>query len=331
MLHIDVADSGIGIPAEQVTEIFRPFYQIDSRQGREFQGTGLGLSISRRLVEAMAGTIAVESVLGRGSVFRVALPTGVNQQAEDQFAAAQVTRGVAVDFDSLKPSTILVADDEPLNRDLIKSYLAGSRHQIIEAEDGEQAVRLCLKHQPDLVLMDIRMPALDGREALARLKARDETRHIPVIAVTASSLLNSQMELKSLFDGYADKPLNRSKLFAELAKFIATAEPSPLAPETQEIDLPAPTSAGRDWTELGAALDSLHTTVWPNLVKLVPAQATMKFSALLTELATNHACPLLANHARQLLEAAEMMDFGKASRLLEEFPELIAAIRASHA
>jgi signal transduction histidine kinase/DNA-binding response OmpR family regulator len=329
MLSVEVADTGIGISADQVVEIFRPFYQIDSRQGREFQGTGLGLSISRRLVEAMAGSIAVESVVGQGSVFRVALPVRLNRRPDDTLAA-EPDAG-PVDFNLLKPSKILVADDVPLNRDLIKSYLAGTRHQVIEAEDGEQAVKLCLKHQPDLVLMDIRMPALDGQEALTQLKSREETRHIPVIAVTASSLLNSQQELKSTFDGYADKPLNRGKLFAELAKFIPLAERLHRTVEKAPQPATEPALANRDWTELCAALDDLHATVWPNLVKLVPAQATLKFSKRLAELAEQFSCPLLAEHARQLTLSSELMDFPRSSRLLESFPQVIATLRSSHA
>ncbi|MES2658098.1 MAG: CHASE3 domain-containing protein [Verrucomicrobiota bacterium] len=329
MLHIEVTDTGIGIPEEKVSEIFRPFYQVDSRQGREFQGTGLGLSISSRLTEAMEGTISVESIHGKGSVFRVALPVRRNRSEEPAAVVEEVVG--PVDFNLLRPSVILVADDVLLNRDLIKSYLAGSHHQVIEAEDGEQAVSLCLKHHPDLVLMDIRMPVVDGREALARLRSRDETRGIPVIAVTASSLLYSQVELRSMFDAYADKPLNRGKLFTELAKFLPATETIPLANKVTAPASTEPIPAGHDWSELCSRLDTLHETVWPNLVKLVPAQATMNFSAQLAELAADHACPPLADHARQLLEAAEMMDFGKASRLLEEFPKLIATLRASHA
>ncbi len=327
MLHLEVADTGIGIPEDQAAEIFRPFYQIDSKQSRHFQGTGLGLSISRRLVEAMDGTLAVESVLGKGSVFRVALPTRVSSRAE-KFAVEQ--HAGPVDFNLLKPSKILVADDVPLNRDLIKSYLAGTGHQVIEAEDGEQAVQLCLKHQPDIVLMDIRMPTLNGREALAQLRAREETRQIPVIAVTASSLLNSQVELKSLFDGYADKPLSRSKLFAELAKFIPLAEPLPRIIENAPPLATAPDGSPHDWTELCVTLTALQDTVWPNLAKLVPVQATMQFAKNLAELAAAHSCSPLADYASQLLLSAELMDFPQASSLLESFPRIIASLRSSH-
>ena len=329
LLHIRVADTGIGISDDHLPEIFRPFYQIDSRHGRQFQGTGLGLSISQSLVEALEGTLTVESVMEKGSVFSVSLPTRLSRRAEDQFTEEHDSVSSPVDFTLLKPSKILVVDDEPLNRELIRTFLADTGHQVIEAENGEQAVSLCLRDLPDLVLMDIRMPSMDGREALALIRSREEIRHIPLIAVTASSLLNSQLELKAMFDGFMDKPINRGKLFLELSKFIPSAQ-APARPQEKAVVEPIPYAERRDWTKLCDALESLHLSVWPDLVKLVPAQGTMRFSASLTELATEHSCPFLTEHAGQLLHAAETMDFNEAGRLLREFPLIIAELRSPY-
>jgi signal transduction histidine kinase len=327
-LRIEVADTGIGISEEHLDEIFRPFYQIDSRQGRQFQGTGLGLSISRRLVEAMDGTLKVESTLGKGSVFRVCLPTSLKRLPDLSGAEETSSQAVAVDFNRLLPAKIVVADDEPLNRELIRNYLAGSPHQVFEAENGEQAVALCVKYQPDLVLMDIRMPAMDGREALARLRADERTRHIPLIAVTASSLLNSQQELKTIFDGFSDKPISRSRLFMELAKFLPAAEPALPLPVASKPPHSAVTGSASP--ALVAALQEIHDTVWPDLAKIVPAQGTMRFASHLTTLAVEHDCPALASHAQELAQAAETMDFTEAGRLLRYFPQLLTEIRSSH-
>jgi len=328
MLDVEVADTGIGIPEEFLPEIFRPFYQIDSRQARQFQGTGLGLSISHRLVEAMSGTITAESEFGKGSVFRVSLPTHYSRLSQENLVAEQESSQAAVDFNQLQPSRILIVDDEPLNRELIRNYLAGTRHEVIEAENGEQAVAKCLLIRPDVVLMDIRMPSMDGREALAKLRGNEETRHIPLIAVTASSLLNSQLELKSIFDGFTDKPISRASLFHELFKFIPAAKPAAPAPEESPPteNLPAATS---NRSLLCEALDALHQTEWPNLVKLVPAQGTMKFAAQLADLAAQHSCSLLADHAAQLMNSAQAMDLNESGRLLRSFPQVIAEIRTS--
>ncbi len=332
-LHIDVADTGIGIPEEHTADIFRPFYQIDSRQNRQFQGTGLGLSISRRLVEAMDGVLALETVLGKGSVFRVTLPTRLTRRSEERFALEAEKLPLAVDFNYLKASKILVTDDEPLNAELIRSYLAGTHHTVLEAENAEQAASLCLQHLPDVVLMDIRMPGMDGVAALERIRACEKTKHIPLIAVSASALLDSHQEIKTKFDGFADKPISRSKLFLELSKFIPLVE-SPPPPVTQPTQTPAVTQEipdpGHDWSSLCQALMTLERTTWPSLVKLVPAQGTMTFSAHLIELARAHSCPTLGSYARQLSQSAEVMDFAESSRLLKNFPQVIAELRSCH-
>jgi len=327
-LNIEVADTGIGIPEEFLSEIFRPFYQVDSRQARQFQGTGLGLSISHRLVEAMSGTLTAESELGKGSVFRVSLPTHFSRLSQENLISEQESSQAPVDFNQLQPSKILVVDDEPLNRELIRNYFADTQHEIIEAENGEQAVSKCMKHRPDIVLMDIRMPGMDGREALAKLRENEETRHIPLIAVTASSLLNSQLELKSIFDGFTDKPISRANLFLELFKFIPAAKPAAIASEETPLPANLPTTTS-DVAILRGALETLHQTEWPNLVKLVPAQGTMKFAATLAGLAEQHSCSLLADHAAQLMNSAQTMDLNESGRLLRSFPQVIAELRQS--
>ena len=328
-LHIEVADTGIGIPAEFMPEIFRPFYQIDSRQARQYQGTGLGLSISHRLVEAMGGTITAESVVGKGSVFRVSLPTHFSRLSQENLVAEQETSQAPVNFNQLRPATILIVDDEPLNRELLRNYLVGTHHEIIEAENGEQAVARCMETRPDIVLMDIRMPGMDGREALVKLRENDATRHIPLIAVTASSLLNSQVELKSLFDGFTDKPLGRTKLFMELFKFIPASKVVPV-PQEESTLAQNLTMTGKDRVRLRQALETLHQTEWPSLAKLVPAQGTMKFAAKLAELAEQFSCPLLADHATKLMNAAQAMDLNESGRMLRSFPQIIAELNASN-
>jgi len=324
VLHISVEDTGIGISPDQIDAIFRPFYQVDSFQGRQFQGTGLGLSISRRLMDAMRGKISVESKLGGGSIFKVEIPTQLGNRSLSDRLEDWENPDLPIDFNRLTSAKILIVDDVPLNRDLIKTYLCDSHHQIYEAENGEEAVILAKKFLPDLVLMDIRMPALDGREVLAELRACETTAKIPLIVVTASSLLHDESELKNIFDSFATKPLSRARLFTELAKFI----PLGIHKETlaaQPVS-PSATYDRSDWTELSRTLAAMEMEIWPGLVKLVPAQATLKFAANLYELSTRHRCPLLAEYANGLMKSAEMMDFQESGRLLKIFPDLISKI-----
>ena len=318
-LSFEVKDTGIGIHKDQLKQIFRPFYQVDSRSSRDFQGTGLGLNISDRLAKAMEGELGVESELGKGSSFRITVPTvrGSRLIPPDPDSRTEV------DFNRLAPSKILVADDVPLNRELIRGYLEGSHHEIYEAENGEQAVILCKKYRPDIALLDIRMPVMDGREARLQIRNAEETKHIPLVAISASSLLNSQAELKSLFDGFADKPLNRSRLFIELARFLPSAERKAV-PVTANIDFaPAPQESVADPHGLANALEELANAPWPELAKVVPAQGTMAFADRISSLASRHGSLSLQNYAMDLRKAAETLDLETAGRLLNQFPEIV--------
>jgi signal transduction histidine kinase/CheY-like chemotaxis protein len=327
-LKFEVQDTGIGIAHEDLNDIFRPFYQVDSKKSRHFQGTGLGLSISERLAKVMEGKITVESELGKGSIFRLEVPA---RRSARRMQTA-VDPKAAIDFNRLAPSKILVADDVPLNRDLIRSYLQGSHHELYEAENGEQAVILSKKYRPDIVLLDIRMPVMDGREARLQLKSMEETRDIPLIAISASSLLNSQAELKSLFDGFADKPLNRSRLFLELARFLPAIE-LPATDESSVEDFEPgghpDRTIGRE--ELFGALAELQNSPWPGLAKLVPAQATITFATRLVDLAESHQADCLTEYASRLRRAAETLDLEAAGRLLETFPRIVQYFSTPHA
>jgi signal transduction histidine kinase/CheY-like chemotaxis protein len=327
LLHFEVADTGIGIAGDNVTEIFRPFYQVEAEHGRNAQGTGLGLSICERLVDLMGGKINVSSELHKGSVFHVAVPAQRKIERVSEYQGANA--GKTVDFDRLAPSKILIVDDVALNRELIRGYLHGSHHQVLEAENGEQAVMMCRRHKPDMVLMDLRMPVADGRSAHAMLKAQKDTRKIPLVAVIASSLLNSQEELKQVFDGIASKPLSRERLYLELSKFLpvhsaaATGRPQP-EKSVEDVYL------GREWPELQAELAGMRDRILPELMELAPAQATLRFAVNLSQLADKHHCPPLASYAAELHAAAESMDFAEAGGILARFPGLIDSLSDAH-
>jgi CheY-like chemotaxis protein len=206
-LVIEVLDTGVGIPQDKLDAIFKPFVQSGTHEEKEKQGTGLGLSIVKRLTELMGGTVTVASVLGQGSAFHLRFPhTPISARLA---ASDKVDKGEAIDFNQLHPSTLLIVDDNQVNRDLIREMLADSHHTLVFGLGGEDAVAIAKKIKPDLALLDIRMPGMDGYEALRQIRKIPGLELIPSIAVTASALLNEENTLKERFSGYVRKPFSR--------------------------------------------------------------------------------------------------------------------------
>jgi signal transduction histidine kinase/DNA-binding response OmpR family regulator len=215
-LLLSVADTGIGIEAEHLERIFDPFHRTETAEVSRIEGTGLGLSIVRRLVELMDGSISVTSQPGQGSVFEVRF--GSIEVARRSIDASLRPR--QVDFSRLKASRILIVDDVPLNRELMRAYLCNAGHELLFAEDGLQAVAMCESEAPDVVLMDIRMPKLDGRQAAQRIRAAASASGPYIIAVTASSMTGEEGGQRQIFDAYLRKPVAVQELYDALSALL---------------------------------------------------------------------------------------------------------------
>ena len=220
-LCFSVEDTGIGIPEDQYDLIFEPFEQQKGRAGFDFGGTGLGLSITKNLVTALNGEIKVKSAIDKGSTFTVILReveiciTETDESAENMKSTFNFE---AVDFDK---ATILVVDDIDYNRDLIRGFLAGYNFTILDAENGSKALDLANKYKPDMILLDMKMPVMNGYEAASILKNDPAMKNIPIISITASALTEDEMKISSLCDGYLRKPMHRHELVEMLMKYLS--------------------------------------------------------------------------------------------------------------
>lgn len=215
--YLIVEDTGIGISSEDLQIIFESFQQSKSLSTKHYGGTGLGLTITKRLVEMMKGNIFVESILGKGSTF---ITVFRDVEISEQDVAVYSNFEWGKKLTKFDPATILVIDDIQKNIDVVKEYLIIHNLTILETISAKEGIDIAIKMQPDLIMMDIRMPELDGYKALEILKNNLITKNIPVIAFTASTMNNNITELKKKFDGFLMKPIQYNLLISELKEHL---------------------------------------------------------------------------------------------------------------
>lgn len=227
-LRVEVEDSGIGISAEEQEAIFRPFYQTEAgiRQG---EGTGLGLAITREYVQWLGGTLHVQSTPGKGSTFAVELALEVCAGPSAPPAHGRVI--------GLKPGQgkprVLIAEDDPLNRAVLGQWFAMLGIKSSMAVDGREAVEMFQRERPDLVLMDMRMPKMDGYAATRAIRALERPgEHVPIIAFTASAFEEEHSEILAVgCDAVAIKPLQEERMIELLQMHLHLAFEYEAAPE----------------------------------------------------------------------------------------------------
>jgi len=210
MLHLAIHDTGIGLSEESMAKLFSDFVQADSSISRKYQGTGLGLSICRRLIQAMGGEIGVESQLGVGSTFWFTLPYAPRE--------SPVQRRLSdINLIALRPLNILLAEDNAVNRRLITAIMEDYGHQVEAVEDGAEVVAVHVAGNFDLILMDIRMPVMNGLEATAKIRQLGgQKSKIPIVALTADAV--GVHEGVEKMDGFVTKPIERTEFLAAVNK-----------------------------------------------------------------------------------------------------------------
>ena len=230
-LRIEVCDTGPGIPADEIPKIFLPFQQATT--GVPTGGTGLGLPISRSFMEEMGGTLDVRSQVGHGSCFTCLLTipfdTSPPSTARDNH---EPLSGIVTPHGAPK---ILVVDDVETNRTMVRLLLGPVGFEVFEAENGAEAVRSIERVRPDAVLMDMRMPVMDGYEATAAIRKLPLGRTLPIIAVTASAFDGDEEGIRAIgVDGYIRKPFSPEELFDTLGHLLSLRyrRRPPARPET---------------------------------------------------------------------------------------------------
>jgi signal transduction histidine kinase/CheY-like chemotaxis protein len=214
-VHFEVADTGIGIAADALPTLFDPFFQVDGTRRRRRGGTGLGLAISQRIVEAMGGRIEVASEPGRGSRFRFALSLPIARGALPP-SMMESNFGALGDVGAPLSGTVLLVEDNMVNRMIGVEMLRTFGVDVVEAEDGRQALYLMERQHFDLVLMDLQMPVMDGFTATARAREREarlRLPRVPIVALTANAFDDDTAQsMAAGMDAHLAKPYSRERL-----------------------------------------------------------------------------------------------------------------------
>ena len=324
-LTIEVEDSGIGIPESQQELIFEAFRQQSGQSNRLYGGIGLGLAISKRLVEKMNGNITVKSKEGKGSTFTVFLPeveissTGSHRKESDDFIRS-------IEFDK---ANILIVDDVRLNSEAIENLISSDGFNITIAENGEAALELLETYEPDLILLDIRMPGKSGYEVSKEIKSNTRLSHIPVIAFTASVFSVDKIESAGTFDGFLIKPVTKTDLMLQFVKFLKYKLKSDVS-QIEEIAKPEqvnfPDEIIKRLPEIGKALKETMLPKWEGIKDQLVLFMIEEFADELKQMAEHFRFQYLLDYSQRLGEDLEIVDLDAIRETLNEFPRIIEKI-----
>ncbi|WP_052670781.1 PAS domain S-box protein [Draconibacterium sediminis] len=314
-LQIRIKDTGIGIPEDQLDVIFEPFVQQQGQVQRNYGGTGLGLAISRRMAEAMGGRIDVQSVPGEGSEFTVLLKNVVKAEVQSVEKTDHQPDYSNIRLDG---NTVLVVDDIADNRKLLLDVLAPTGAHLLEAENGAKAVRLAREKQPDLILMDLRMPVMDGLAAAQLLKESPETASIPCVAVSASIKLGSaQSAIPEHFEEYLMKPVAFGQLFDILLRYLShSKKKTESGTGKSEIS----EEAEKEWPQaLKQFAENELVPLFHHVMKTQLVDEMEDFGKQLVVAGTRFDDEMLINMGNKLIEYADLFEVDKLTQTMHEF------------
>lgn len=329
-MFFSVQDTGIGIPEDQVAFIFESFRQQAGQSSARYGGTGLGLTITKRLVEMMNGEISVKSEPGKGSAFHVTLRDIEISPVTGAHRTRTRRNADSVRFEKV---LVLIVDDIKINRDLLRGFVESSEVSVIEAENGKKAIDIARLYHPDMILMDMKMPVMDGYEATRILKSDEAMKPTPVVAVTASAMKQDEHRVKNAgCDGFLRKPVTRTDLLVEMMRFLPYSVEEPQA---SDIGNHVSESFGESLIpetkarlpELIQILENEMTDKWTKVKTTFYFNEIEDFANEIREMGTAYNVGILSNWGDDMFHQTKSFDMERLPDTLGYFPEIIKQIR----
>jgi signal transduction histidine kinase/CheY-like chemotaxis protein len=314
-MSVAVIDSGIGIAKESQKKIFNIFEQQDNQDMKKYGGTGLGLAISRKLAFLMDGTLGVQSKLQKGSTFTLYLRNiAVVDAKEEKTDTEETITFTEIEFD---PAVVLVADDVVQNRMLITESFRDTAVKIEEVGNGKEALERVKQGGIDLVLMDIRMPVLDGYNATRMIK---EELSIPVVALSASLMQKDfeKIQQQERFDAYLRKPVSKKELLQTVMEFLKHSVKNRVLETKTKDKLDSINDPKGFLQELGKIADKFYNIA----LKSNDIDTMQQFAQAVLDAANKFNFDYMRNFAQELIEKIEIFDIEAIEEMLKKYKEI---------
>ncbi len=321
-----VEDTGIGIPDEEQEEIFKAFQQQKS-QGNKFGGTGLGLTITKSLVEMMNGKISVTSIVGKGSIFTIKL----NEVSVSSMHKIEVRKNINHEsaFHFI-PAKVLVVEDNLFNQQLVLALLQERNLNTQTASNGKEALELLDSYKPDLILMDMKMPILDGYETTKIIKKDKRWNKIPIIALTAEVMKDDKERIQSIgCDGFLAKPINEDELVIELCRFLKIVdneiESKTALPEEPSTEMNFKTSEDRD--EFFSIIETRIMAEWKQYSNSLLLHRWKEFANNLKQVSEQFDAKQFVLYANKILDNVAGFNIVELKKVIHLFPDLVQSLK----
>jgi len=332
LLIISVTDTGLGINAEDLERIFKPFLQQSGQSNRVYGGTGLGLAISDRLAGLMGGTITVAGTRGVGSTFTLRLPCEVINDAPFESVSPREQEN----FHFL-PARILVVEDDPFNRQIVKGFLKDEPIHISEAATGVAGLNLLLRRVYDSVLLDLKLPCMTGREFIDNMNSELGENSPPVVIMSASTHISEERGIYKTVHGFLHKPFSREKLIRLLSEILPievleketneNGEHTGEQPRDLQENLRREAQrVGIDEPRLLSVLGKEILPLYHSLQKSLSINDSIMLAERIVKLGEDLGLESLKEIGRELARKAEDFDVNKLSLLLQQIPDYIKCL-----
>jgi signal transduction histidine kinase/CheY-like chemotaxis protein len=321
---ITVEDTGIGIPADQIDKIFKPFEQVAGQSTKKFGGTGLGLSIATKLVKLMNGTIGAKSEFKKGTIFTITFSDVLYKEKIDTDLDEENSIELDLEFN---PAKILLIDDVETNRLVIKTYLRNYGLEIIEAVTQEDARDKLKNDKFNLILTGMKMRGMNGEELAREFKNNLNTKNIPIIMISASAQTEDQERAEEIVDSFLILPVNKLQLLKAVKKYLPykvnLAGPSVEMKVTNEVqkEIEVKNLSDMEVEKFGSILDK-YEKEWLNLNKTRQITAVKDFAGRLQDTAKTFGSEQLWVYAFELSQIANSLQVTKIKNHLNGFSEL---------